>query len=312
MATSDKTTKPGWKVDKTTQKDLAPPPANPSPPPSSVASGIKSIPDQERVPSVEETHIPVSHVVSEASVPEGFLRDELTPQEGTDLAEAMEGARRGDRSQFKTAPGGGKNRISGGRVAAAAYVSPVTLPPATGNTPVTSAIKVHQRVKEEVRSYVTEPSLLRRRESSLPPEPPGYRDDSRKLIVGLGAALVVALLMIVYLVGFRETSPGEVREALPVEVRETSPSEVTPAAPAEDKQLVAPARQVTPEPALEKANPSPTAAVSVPFPESGPSPAIPKKAAPRPAPTPVSAPTPAPTPVPAPASVDSSNEHWLE
>lgn len=73
------------------------------------------------------------------------------------------------RELYKTAPGGGRNRLSGGREHAAAYVSPATVPPSLGRTTATGAIRVDTTVLNESRSHETEPSLWVRRQSSLPP-----------------------------------------------------------------------------------------------------------------------------------------------
>ena len=88
--------------------------------------------------------------------------EDVTPREGTDIEDPDV------RARFRTAPGGGVNRVSGGREHARAYVSPVTVKPGTPTTPVTGAVKVLDVVEKAVRAYQTEPSLLRRRLSSLP------------------------------------------------------------------------------------------------------------------------------------------------
>ena len=70
-----------------------------------------------------------------------------------------------DRSRFRTAPGGGKNRVSGGRAKAAAYVSPMTLNPGFAKILTTAPIKISEKAIRASQDYQTEPSLLRRRES---------------------------------------------------------------------------------------------------------------------------------------------------
>lgn len=114
-------------------------------------------------------------------------RDELTP------AEVGAFTNPGSRASFRTAPGGGKNRVSGGRASAAAYVSPSTVAPGQAVRPMTSKVQLHEQVKKEARSFHTEPSLLRRRASSLPPteELASAAFSTKKwLILGGMAALV--------------------------------------------------------------------------------------------------------------------------
>jgi hypothetical protein len=92
--------------------------------------------------------------------------------------------------------------MSGGREHAAAYVSPSTLSPAHGSTPVTAAIKVHEIVESAVRAYQTEPSLLRRRASSLPP-PIRVRVGQRSGIIAGAATLGLALGIFATFLGVR-------------------------------------------------------------------------------------------------------------
>ena len=104
-----------------------------------------------------------------------------------------------DRSRFRTAPGGGKNRVSGGRAAAAAYVSPSTLSPGHGTDPRVVPVEVADHVLREARSFQTEPSLARKRASHNPPAavslpvPPPARS-RRPLVIGAGALLTLALV----------------------------------------------------------------------------------------------------------------------
>lgn len=93
-----------------------------------------------------------------------------------------------DRAQFRTARGGGKNRLSGGRSAAAAYVSPSTLSPGHGAEPRVHPVEVDARVLREARLHRTEPSLVRKRASQIPPEPVAVpmKQNSRFVFVLLG------------------------------------------------------------------------------------------------------------------------------
>jgi hypothetical protein len=111
--------------------------------------------------------------------------EDFTPREGSDTEDPEA------RGRFRTSPGGGLNRISGGREQARAYVSPITVKPGTSTTPVTGAVKVMDIVDKAVRAYKTEPSLLRRRLSSLPSAfgPPKTR---MHLLVG---AIAIGLVM---------------------------------------------------------------------------------------------------------------------
>lgn len=122
-------------------------------------------------------------------------REEFTPREGSDLRNLNEDDEEtSDRSRFRTAPGGGRNRVSGGRAQASAYVSPSTLPPEQGRDHITSAIKVDEVVRNAVRAYETEPSLMRRRASSLPPRMPLPQEKRNGAALVLGA-LVLGLVL---------------------------------------------------------------------------------------------------------------------
>ncbi len=114
--------------------------------------------------------------------------EDVTPREGSDLDDPDA------RHRFRTAPGGGKNRISGGREHAKAYVSPTTLRPSTPVPPITSAVKVLDVVENAVRAYRTEPSLLRRRASSLPPRFPSDQPRTHLLVGGVAIGIVLAAM----------------------------------------------------------------------------------------------------------------------
>lgn len=146
--------------------------------------------------------------------------EDITPREGSELDDPDA------RSRFRTAPGGGLNRVSGGREHARAYVSPVTVKPGTPTTPVTGAVKVLDVVEKAVRAYQTEPSLLKRRLSSLPPpfSPPQTR--THLLIGAISIGLVIGA-MAVWAV-LRTTSdetelPGQATKAEPDKPRPAPP-----------------------------------------------------------------------------------------
>lgn len=125
--------------------------------------------------------------------------EDVTPSEGT-LVEDPDA-----RARFRTAPGGGLNRMSGGREQARAYVSPVTVKPGTPTTPVTGAVKVLDVVEKAVRAYQTEPSLLKRRLSSLPPTQ-AQPQTRMHLLIGVIAVGLVVGAMLVWAV-IRTTAP---------------------------------------------------------------------------------------------------------
>ncbi len=121
------------------------------------------------------------------------------------------------RSQFKTAPGGGANRISAGRSSAAVYVSLRTLTPETG--PVSravAAIKVDEVVIREVRDLQTQPSLFRQRSSALVQGAgPIHWDQLKK---GALAGILLGLLVTAAVVAFYPqgiNSPGKLKPGAP-------------------------------------------------------------------------------------------------
>jgi hypothetical protein len=115
--------------------------------------------------------------------------EDITPREGSEIDDSEA------RSRFRTSPGGGLNRISGGREHAAAYVSPITVKPGTPTTPVTGAVKVMDVVEKAVRAYKTEPSLLRRRLSSLPPKMPPPETRMHLLVGAIAIGLVIGAML---------------------------------------------------------------------------------------------------------------------
>jgi hypothetical protein len=98
------------------------------------------------------------------------------------------------REGYKTVPGGGRNRMSGGREHAAAYVSPGTVPPSRGRSRTTAAIRVDRRVLNESRSHETEPSLRVRRQASFSPtwpkDQPGAPSAKRLALIVVSSAVV--------------------------------------------------------------------------------------------------------------------------
>lgn len=285
-----------------TKPGIAPAPPTSDPPPA---------------PRLEKTPAQPSAAVDEApgqDVREQFREDQTPAESEYDVKVES------DRSQFRTAPGGGKNRVSGGRAAAAAYVSPSTLPPGHGTGRITAAVKVHEAVQQDARTFPTEPSLMRRRESSLPPPmPPGYGEPppsrAKALIFGGVALCAVGALIGWWLT--RIEVPAVASEA--PQPAETVPSEnlkkIGNAAPARPKPELsatsAHAEKVKPSPAPEDTK------------TNAPAPAQQKPLAPR-APTsskqspPVSQPKPSPKapaqprPTPAKKNDPSEEEPWLD
>lgn len=100
-----------------------------------------------------------------------------------------------DRAQFRTAPGGGRNRLSGGRAIAAAYVSPSTLAPGHGTEPKLGPVEVAEHVLREARSFQTEPSLVRKR-ASYNPQPPLTRASGRHVWIYAAGALIVLIVLV--------------------------------------------------------------------------------------------------------------------
>lgn len=99
------------------------------------------------------------------------------------------------RAQFRTAPGGGRNRLSGGRAIAAAYVSPSTLAPGHGTEPKLGPVEVAEHVLREARSFQTEPSLVRKR-ASYNPQPPLTRASGRHVWIYAAGALIVLIVLV--------------------------------------------------------------------------------------------------------------------
>lgn len=171
--------------------DLSPPPLTPRS--AAAADKLRTNPGLSAPPPLDQMQFEHEGGASD-DADRISSREEYTPREGSKLKASNEEEDAGDRSRFRTAPGGGRNRVSGGRAQAAAYVSPSTLPPEQGKDHITSAIKVDEVVRNAVRAYETEPSLLRRRASSLPPRPatPPPKRTAAVLVLG---ALVLGLVL---------------------------------------------------------------------------------------------------------------------
>jgi len=278
------------------------PPSNPPPPVERVAD-----PERERFDDEMPTAQHSLSELSRATCGPDYeameeARDEATPMDNPSEREQS------NRSEFKTAPGGGKNRISGGRAVASAYVSPKTVPPGKGHDHVTAAVKVLETVQEEARSYRTEPSLLRRRASSLPPPMPGRK-------AGAPIAWILGGLCALALAG------GLTYFALPLE--NASNEAEKPNGKAADKPLPAesaPAMETSAPPAAAAqpaADDSPQVKEAVenkePSPEAQPKAAkVPPGAKTR-APVPGRAPQPQAAPSPKkPTAAPESDDPWLD
>lgn len=74
--------------------------------------------------------------------------------------------RKGRSSDLPTVPGGGVNRLSDGRVSAAAYIGVNTVLPSAAPRVTKSAVKLAPELMEENSRFLTEPSLLRRTRDS--------------------------------------------------------------------------------------------------------------------------------------------------
>lgn len=97
--------------------------------------------------------------------------------------------------RFRTAPGGGKNRASGGRIAAAAYVSPLTLPSEPLAKQPAQPFKIDTAIKKQVAQFGTQPSFFKSQEA---PAAPVIRKRKSTLVVALifftlGASLAWSL-----------------------------------------------------------------------------------------------------------------------
>ena len=310
------------------------PPSDPPPPPSEPPPPWDEI--------TQEAPVVLDEVPAQAQAPSmESLRDEQTPVGEYRAAEEGETSPEGgERSQFRTARGGGKNRVSGGRAAAAAYMSPSTLPPGHGAGKITSAVKVHEKVQEDARTFPTEPSLMRRRQSSLPPPlPPGYGKHPIpwRWISG-GVVFVAGVLAVVWLLRqpaapIAELPPAqnseELRNAAPAgpmqeEMAPPAPEKITPPASAAQpeppsqvpapSQALAPAIKAEPSPqpaATSKSTASPTITASPP--QVAPTPRV--VTAPPVVPTPpvASQPRVAPSPkAPEKKSPPHSEDPWLD
>lgn len=295
------TTQPGMPKDQkkiVTKSGLAPPPA------SSPISEKQTNPGLTAPPPLDDMQYELDGAAGADALAcdEGrvALREEMTPREGTDLNGPDDQSN--DRSRFKTAPGGGRNRVSGGRERAAAYVSPTTVSPGHGKDHITSAIKVDEVVANAVRAYETEPSLLRRRASSLPPRMPREHDRTSVLV---WAALLVGLLLGGLVVWLGTAASDD--ESVPVQqpVSADSAPQANPNAGSKESPS-ATADSDRPPPASK--SPSTEAASGSPAPQVVPK-AKPVEA-PRPSVTPAARPTPKPAAQP--TTKKPSDDLWLE
>lgn len=147
---------------------------------------------------------------------------ETPPAEATDAPSPLD---------TKTVPGGGLNRISDGRLAAAAYLG-VKSVPSTPPPPITqSAIKLSDSLMEENRTFRTEPAL---RASAPPPgrsTPPipssGRRSSSR---AGSPRAVFAVVGFLALAVGMLAVLAGGVVAGDVAAVGSREPSAASPAA----------------------------------------------------------------------------------
>jgi hypothetical protein len=205
-----------------------------------------------------------------------------------------------DRSKFRTAPGGGRNRVSGGRERAAVYVSPTTVAPGHGKDHITSAIKVDEVVANAVRAYETEPSLLKRRASSLPPKMPREYERSSKLV---WAALIAGLLLGGIVVWLGSSLPESENPKKDRNASAQGPKQGSDAKPASDKQpSTEESAASAPPDARSKASPDPQVVQKA---------ANETEAAPQVKPAAIQSSSPLPTPPPK-TKKKPSNDLWLE
>lgn len=125
---------------------------------------------------------------SPTELPAAAARDEITrPEHDIPAAHAPDSRRRGD---YPTVPGGGTNRLSGGRDAASAYVGVRTVAPhmTSGTSGSTVSIRIEDKLANESRRHATEPRLPR--SVSVAPPPPLRDPEARPK----GVAILVALL----------------------------------------------------------------------------------------------------------------------
>lgn len=225
------------------------------------------------------------------------------------------------RQEFDTVPGGGANRLSGGRAAARAYVGPRTPVPVVHGRLDTVSVDLGSSVGHDERVFETSPSLQRRRVSetelgSLPPV--SYEKDSwgRGMLL-----LVVSALLAFAVVFFLRARPGasEVTTdtAKPTAVPVNTPpanTQPTSAAPANTAH-VPPTETARPaDPATNQPIPVPPPAASAPaVPAASPNPVAsprPKSVAPsssRPQSSPSSSSSSRPSSAP-----PTKTDPWLE
>lgn len=251
-----------------TKHGLAPPPPTstpPPPPPDDPEFRPEFIPPSSKVPhfeGLEQTWGPDHQALLEA-------RDEPTPA-AHEISDFEEDLQAKDRSIFQTSHGGGKNRISGGRSAARAYVSPSTLAPSHGSSHHTKAVKIHESVREESYRYTTEPSLLRRRQSSLPAAP-AVAPQRRTLIfwvlaLSLFGGFGTGLAALAY---YRGQLPERVQSSKPPRGEQADPA-LALSGDDQGKRLGIPTQSQQQVPAPSRSENS--AALTVPLPGSGPNP----------------------------------------
>lgn len=143
------------------------------------SEGVKNPNGKNTLPGVP----PPAPGSSPSELPTAAEREEITRPEH----DVPESRRRGE---YPTVPGGGNNRMSGGRDAASAYVGVRTVTPHL--TAVTSgstvSIRIEDKLANESRRHATEPRLPR--SVSVAPPPPLRDPEARTK----GVALLVAAL----------------------------------------------------------------------------------------------------------------------
>ncbi len=105
-----------------------------------------------------------------------------------------------NRERYRTEPGGGKNRASGGRSAASAYVSPSTLPGEFTESEHLIPFQIDKVVRRQVSHIGTQPSLARTSSvANLVSQQSQTQGKNRIILIGLIFFIVGAAMSWIFL-----------------------------------------------------------------------------------------------------------------
>lgn len=209
-----------------------------------------------------------------------WMREESTQEEASPWSDADAVTPEAGEVSFDTVPGGGANRVSGGRAVARAYVSPKTPLPLSSGRQDTVSIDLDPHADLESRGFPTAPSLFRRRRSaSEHGQLSSVGDEKFSWVRGVALTLMGALLgFIVVFVFFRDVRLFSSRKSTTTLAAEKSTSDevAQPASTPEVRAAQPPSPPVPEEPGA----PAPSApAATQPASENLPSAPVPVNSA---------------------------------